>query len=148
MEIDVLTLFPDWFGWFSGQRHVRNAEALVRTWFGGADVEAAVDHHGVGGDDFKAEPLGEPQGEGAFAARRRATPALLAAAPALVRQAEAVMPTARRCGTTTPCAPNAAAERTTAPRLRGSVTPSMATTSGGRPELRARSSRSSGWAYS
>ena len=28
MEIDVLTLFPDWFGWFSGQRHVRNAEAL------------------------------------------------------------------------------------------------------------------------
>jgi tRNA (guanine37-N1)-methyltransferase len=28
MEIDVLTLFPDWFGWFSGQRHVRNAVAL------------------------------------------------------------------------------------------------------------------------
>jgi tRNA (guanine37-N1)-methyltransferase len=28
MEIDVLTLFPDWFGWFGGQRHVRNAEAL------------------------------------------------------------------------------------------------------------------------
>jgi tRNA (guanine37-N1)-methyltransferase len=28
MEIDVLTLFPDWFGWFSGQRHVQNAEAL------------------------------------------------------------------------------------------------------------------------
>ncbi len=28
MEIDVLTLFPDWFGWFSDQRHVRNAEAL------------------------------------------------------------------------------------------------------------------------
>jgi tRNA (guanine37-N1)-methyltransferase len=28
MEIDVLTLFPDWFRWFSEQRHVRNAEAL------------------------------------------------------------------------------------------------------------------------
>jgi tRNA (guanine37-N1)-methyltransferase len=28
MEIDVLTLFPDWFDWFSGQRHVQNAEAL------------------------------------------------------------------------------------------------------------------------
>src|SRR4051812_50058812 len=61
-----------------------------------------------------------------------------AAAPALVRQAEAVIPTARRWGTTTPWASNAAAERTTAPRLRGSVTPSMATISGGRPEWRGR----------
>jgi tRNA (guanine37-N1)-methyltransferase len=25
MKIDVFTLFPDWFGWFTGQRHVRNA---------------------------------------------------------------------------------------------------------------------------
>ena len=25
MRIDVFTLFPDWFGWFTGQRHVRNA---------------------------------------------------------------------------------------------------------------------------
>ena len=25
MRIDVFTLFPDWFGWFSAQRHVRNA---------------------------------------------------------------------------------------------------------------------------
>ncbi|MGI8945666.1 MAG: tRNA (guanosine(37)-N1)-methyltransferase TrmD [Thermoleophilaceae bacterium] len=25
MRIDVFTLFPDWFGWFAGQRHVRNA---------------------------------------------------------------------------------------------------------------------------
>jgi tRNA (guanine37-N1)-methyltransferase len=25
MEIDVFTLFPSWFGWFSQQRHVRNA---------------------------------------------------------------------------------------------------------------------------
>jgi tRNA (guanine37-N1)-methyltransferase len=25
MVIDVFTLFPEWFGWFSGQRHIRNA---------------------------------------------------------------------------------------------------------------------------
>src|SRR3954465_13758560 len=67
-----------------------------------------------------------------------------AGAPPLVGQAEAVMPTARRCGTTTPCASNAAAERTTAPRLRGSVTPSIATSSGGRPELRATAGRAAG----
>src|SRR4051795_10823730 len=41
------------------------------------------------------------------------------------------MPTERRWGTTTPWASKAAAERTTAPRLRGSVTPSSATISGG-----------------
>ena len=45
------------------------------------------------------------------------------------------MPADRRSGTTTPCAPKPAAERTTAPRLRGSVTPSSATTSGGRPDV-------------
>ena len=28
MRIDVFTLFPDWFGWFHEQRHVRNAESL------------------------------------------------------------------------------------------------------------------------
>jgi tRNA (guanine37-N1)-methyltransferase len=28
MQLDVVTLFPDWFGWFRGQRHVRNALAL------------------------------------------------------------------------------------------------------------------------
>jgi len=28
MKIDVFTLFPDWFEWFPGQRHVRNALAL------------------------------------------------------------------------------------------------------------------------
>ncbi|HTZ86932.1 MAG TPA: tRNA (guanosine(37)-N1)-methyltransferase TrmD [Solirubrobacteraceae bacterium] len=27
MELDVLTLFPDWFDWFSSQRHVANALA-------------------------------------------------------------------------------------------------------------------------
>jgi hypothetical protein len=40
------------------------------------------------------------------------------------------MPTERRLGTTTPCPPKAATERTIAPRLRGSVMPSSATTSG------------------
>jgi tRNA (guanine37-N1)-methyltransferase len=25
MQLDVVTLFPDWFGWFREQRHVRNA---------------------------------------------------------------------------------------------------------------------------
>jgi tRNA (guanine37-N1)-methyltransferase len=25
VKIDVFTLFPDWFGWFAAQRHVRNA---------------------------------------------------------------------------------------------------------------------------
>jgi tRNA (guanine37-N1)-methyltransferase len=28
VNIDVLTLFPSWFGWFADQRHVRNALAL------------------------------------------------------------------------------------------------------------------------
>jgi tRNA (guanine37-N1)-methyltransferase len=28
VRIDVLTLFPGWFGWFAEQRHVRNAIAL------------------------------------------------------------------------------------------------------------------------
>ena len=27
MKIDVFTLFPEWFDWFTGQRHVRNAVA-------------------------------------------------------------------------------------------------------------------------
>ena len=53
-----------------------------------------------------------------------------AAVPAEVRQAVAVTPAERRSGTITPCAPNATADRITAPRLRGSVTPSSATSSG------------------
>ena len=71
-----------------------------------------------------------------------------AAAPALVFHADAVMPAARRSGISTPCAPKPDALRTTAPRLRGSVTESRATMSGGSPCSAARSSRSSGWAYS
>ena len=51
-----------------------------------------------------------------------------AAAPADVFHAAAVIDAERRDGITTPVAPKAAAERTMAPRLRGSVTPSRATT--------------------
>ena len=25
MQLDVVTLFPEWFEWFGGQRHVANA---------------------------------------------------------------------------------------------------------------------------
>ena len=28
MRLDVFTLFPEWFAWFAGQRHVRNAVEL------------------------------------------------------------------------------------------------------------------------
>jgi tRNA (guanine37-N1)-methyltransferase len=31
MQIDVFTLFPDWFDWFAGQRHVANAQRLGHT---------------------------------------------------------------------------------------------------------------------
>jgi tRNA (guanine37-N1)-methyltransferase len=34
VRIDVFTLFPDWFGWFTSQRHVRNARE------GGLEFEA------------------------------------------------------------------------------------------------------------
>ena len=50
-----------------------------------------------------------------------------AAAPAEDFHADAVMPAARRSVIKTPDAPNAAADRTIAPKLRGSVTPSSAT---------------------
>ena len=55
----------------------------------------------------------------------------------------AVIPAARRSGRNTPCAPNAAAERITAPRLRGSVTPSRATSRTAPRARRPRASRSS-----
>ena len=70
-----------------------------------------------------------------------------AAAPEETFQADAVTPAERRSGTTTPFAPNAPAERSTAPRLRGSVTPSSATMSGFVRWSDAASSRSSGSAY-
>src|SRR5947209_10999811 len=67
-----------------------------------------------------------------------------ASAPALAFQAEGVTPTARRSGTSTPWAPNAAAERAIAPKLCGSVTPSTATRSACSVASSARRSRSSG----
>ncbi len=54
-----------------------------------------------------------------------------AAAPALVRHATAVTDADRRCGMSTPWPPNAATERTIAPRLRGSEMLSNATSSAG-----------------
>ena len=54
-----------------------------------------------------------------------------AAAPADAFHADAVIAAARRSVIKTPAAPNAAALRTMAPKLRGSVTPSSATTSAG-----------------
>ena len=71
-----------------------------------------------------------------------------AAAPAEVFHAAAFRPTERRCGTMTPWPPNAATERMIAPRLRGSVTPSSATSSGFSPRSSTWSSTSSGCAYS
>ena len=69
-----------------------------------------------------------------------------ASAPAEAFHAPAVTPADRRVGTTTPVAPKAAADRITAPRLRGSVTPSRATIRGRAGPLR--SVKSSGCAYS
>ncbi len=68
--------------------------------------------------------------------------------PAEVFQAPAVTPAERREGTRIPWAPKAVAERAMAPRLRGSVTLSSAMISGTSAASRARSTRSSGWAYS
>ena len=52
-----------------------------------------------------------------------------AAAPAELFQADAVIAAARRSVMMTPSTPKAAALRTTAPKFRGSVTPSRATIS-------------------
>jgi tRNA (guanine37-N1)-methyltransferase len=40
MQIDVFTLFPEWFGWFESQRHVRNALRLGHElrWFNYRDT--------------------------------------------------------------------------------------------------------------
>ena len=71
-----------------------------------------------------------------------------AAAPAEVFQAAAFTPTERRCGTMTPWPPNAPVERRIAPRLRGSVMPSSATSSGVSSRASTSSSISIGCAYS
>jgi tRNA (guanine37-N1)-methyltransferase len=41
MKIDVFTLFPDWFGWFAEQRHVRNAVGLGSS-FEAVDLRATT----------------------------------------------------------------------------------------------------------
>ena len=41
MNIDVFTLFPDWFGWFAAQRHVRNALEMGHT-LSAADLRAST----------------------------------------------------------------------------------------------------------
>ena len=75
MRIDVFTLFPDWFGWFLEQRHVRNALAL------GASIESVdlrattplkagqVDDTPYGG----GAGHGDPRRRGRGGARTRAT---------------------------------------------------------------------------
>ena len=67
-------------------------------------------------------------------------------APAEVFQAAAFTPTERRLGTMTPYPPNAATDRTIAPRFLGSVMPSRATKTGAESPASAFSASSSGWA--
>ncbi len=50
MEIDVFTLFPGWFDWFRGQRHVANALALGHT-FDAVDPRATTPLSGGAVDD-------------------------------------------------------------------------------------------------
>jgi tRNA (guanine37-N1)-methyltransferase len=41
VKIDVFTLFPDWFGWFADQRHVRNSARLGHS-FHAVDLRATT----------------------------------------------------------------------------------------------------------
>ncbi len=50
MRIDVFTLFPDWLGWFRGQRHVANALALGHE-LEGVDMRATTPLRGGRVDD-------------------------------------------------------------------------------------------------
>ena len=54
MQIDVLTLFPDWFDWFGTQRHVANAAAT------GLDLRALNprDHTPLSGGQVDDTPFG------------------------------------------------------------------------------------------
>ena len=54
MEIDVFTLFPEWFGWFVSQRHVSNALAA------GSRLECVNirDHTPLGGGQVDDTPFG------------------------------------------------------------------------------------------
>src|SRR5262249_2276603 len=54
MDIDVFTLFPEWFGWFTSQRHVRNAIAA------GSRLECVNfrDHTRLSGGQVDDTPFG------------------------------------------------------------------------------------------
>ncbi len=54
MEIDIFTLFPEWFDWFVAQRHVRNALAV------GSRIECVNfrDHTSLSGSQVDDAPFG------------------------------------------------------------------------------------------
>jgi tRNA (guanine37-N1)-methyltransferase len=54
MQLDVVTLFPDWFAWFAGQRHVANALA------GGHELRALNprEHTPLSGGQVDDTPFG------------------------------------------------------------------------------------------
>ncbi len=54
MQLDVFTLFPEWFGWFEGQRHVTNAVAA------GSELRYASyrDHTTLSGRQVDDTPFG------------------------------------------------------------------------------------------
>jgi tRNA (guanine37-N1)-methyltransferase len=54
MKVDVVTLFPDWFEWFSGQRHVANALAAGSS----LTMINPRDHTPLGGGQVDDSPFG------------------------------------------------------------------------------------------
>jgi tRNA (guanine37-N1)-methyltransferase len=54
VKLDVVTLFPDWFEWFRGQRHVANALAAGST----LTLINPRDHTGLGGGQVDDAPFG------------------------------------------------------------------------------------------
>lgn len=54
MKLDVVTLFPDWFEWFRGQRHVANALAAGSE----LNVINPRDHTPLGGGQVDDAPFG------------------------------------------------------------------------------------------
>jgi tRNA (guanine37-N1)-methyltransferase len=54
VKVDVVTLFPDWFEWFSGQRHVANALAAGSS----LTMINPRDHTPLGGGQVDDSPFG------------------------------------------------------------------------------------------
>ena len=54
MKLDVFTLFPDWFDWFRGQRHVANALAQGST----LECVNPRDHTPLSGGQVDDTPFG------------------------------------------------------------------------------------------